>query len=121
MRTLIAAAALFAATGAYAQKTYPPHVDMPAGAELGSTQPANNDGTTVASNAIPELLEKASPKVLEQYSTTAPTATGVPVSGRVAEPPPMVTTNGPVFDTPETRKLYPPLSRAGRRTAAAGN
>ena len=30
-------------------------------------------------------------------------------------------TNGPVPDTPATRSLYPPMSRAGKRTAPAGN
>ena len=30
-------------------------------------------------------------------------------------------TNGPVADTPENRRMYRPLSNAGRRTAAAGN
>jgi hypothetical protein len=32
-----------------------------------------------------------------------------------------VVTNGPVLDTAENRAKYPPQSRAGKRTAAAGN
>ena len=34
---------------------------------------------------------------------------------------PALVTNGPVLDTAENRAKYPPLSRAGKRTAARGN
>lgn len=34
---------------------------------------------------------------------------------------PTVVTNGPVLDTAENRAKYPPMSRAGKRTAARGN
>jgi hypothetical protein len=120
---LIAAAALSVASAAHAQKVWPPHVDMPIGAQLGAVQPANNDGTTVASTALPDLVEKASPETLEQLGVLpgARTADGTPVAARVPDPLTAVVTNGPVFDTPENRRLYPPLSRAGRATAPIGN
>lgn len=34
---------------------------------------------------------------------------------------PTVVTNGPVLDTAENRAKYPPMSRAGKQTAARGN
>lgn len=34
---------------------------------------------------------------------------------------PALVTNGPVLDTAENRAKYPPMSRAGKRTAARGN
>lgn len=113
------ACAALAAGAAGAQQTFPPHVDMPVGALFGSVQPANNDGSTVASNAIPELQPQAA-RTAEALDVAAQVAD--PAIPRAdADPQARAIVNLPVFDTPETRRLYPPLSRAGRATLPLGN
>ena len=49
------------------------------------------------------------------------TATAAEASTTAAGVAALTVTNGPVPDTPAVRRMYPPLSRAGRATAAAGN
>ena len=111
-----AAAGSLVAGAAYAQRTYPPHVDMPIGAQIGAVQPGGAEvGETVADKAAPEVVVAATPSQANAAATTPePVRLGQSTS-------PELVTNGPVRDTPATRRLYPPLSRAGKLTAPAGN
>jgi len=98
---ITAAAAGLLSTAAYAQQTQTPQPAPAAPADQTLITPAPAD-TSVNTNA----------------STTAPLATAETI--QLATRTELVT-NGPVPDTPATRSLYPPMSRAGKRTAPAGN
>ena len=71
-----------------------------------------------------ELRAAAQERKVEGADTAATAAMpmsndAMAVASAAAEP--AVVTNGPVLDTAENRAKYPPLSRAGKRTAARGN
>jgi hypothetical protein len=71
-----------------------------------------------------EMRAAAQAQKVEGADTAATAA--VPMSNdamavATATAEPAVVTNGPVLDTAENRAKYPPLSRAGKRTAARGN
>ncbi len=51
----------------------------------------------------------------EQAGANASASLGASAGGT------QLVTNGPVADTPENRRMYRPLSNAGRRSAARGN
>jgi len=123
MRLATATAALALMSGvAMAQSTAPTTPDPTAAAPADQTMPA--DPTTAG--AMP-----ADPTA----ATTMPAATGAAsdTAGRVSSMPaeqqatlkagdPNVTSNPPVADTPENRKLYgKPMSNAGKHSAAKGN
>ena len=120
MRILLAtAAAGLLATAAYAQKTDPPHVDMPIGAQLNRvdtqapaprpvsapTPTPRNVSVTYPDHAV--VAGDASPYLSD--NTSGPTADA------------LVVKSSPVPDTADARKLYRPLSRAGQRTAPASD
>jgi hypothetical protein len=106
-----------------------------------STAPANPDPTAAAPvnpdpmAAAPAPADQMAPPADPTAATTLPAATGTATdtAGRVSSMPaeqqatlkagdPNVTSNPPVADTPENRKLYgKPLSNAGKHTAAKGN
>ena len=130
VRIATAAAALALMSGAaMAQSTAPQ-----AAPETGA--PVNPDPTAAApaDQTLP-ADPAATPPVDPTTSTTmaAPTGAATDTAGRVSSMPAEaqsslkagdanVTSNPPVADTPENRKLYgAPLSHAGKRTAAKGN
>jgi hypothetical protein len=117
---LLAAAASLIASAASAQRTYPPVVDMPLGAQTGrvdahpattlppaAAQPAARDAAAVTYPAVAVPAGEKSPYLSDNVS--GPTSTA------------QVVKSEPVPDTPGNRSLYRPLSRTGQRTAAAGN
>ncbi len=124
-RPLIVGAALSLCAGAaFAQQTNPPHVDMPVAAQLNSIQ------TGPVSNPKREPIATTAPvPTAADVGVTYPAQAVVAgdrspylsdnVSGPTAQAE--VVKSAPVPDTPESRQLYRPLSRAGQRTAAAAN
>ena len=58
---------------------------------------------------------------VDPAATAAAPMTDAAMAVASATAEPAVVTNGPVLDTAENRAKYPPLSRAGKRTAAKGN
>jgi hypothetical protein len=117
---LLGAAASLIAGAACAQRTYPPVVDMPIGAQTGRIE---------AQRATPLPPVAAQPSAREAAAVIYP-AQAVPAGDRspylsdnVSGPTSMapVVKSEPVPDTPGNRTLYRPLSRSGQRTAAAGN
>ena len=126
VRIATAAAALALMSGAaMAQSTAPAgapvNPDPTAAAPADQTMPADPSATTTTTTTT------------TTESTMAPTGAATDTAGRVSSMPaeqqatlkagdPNVTSNPPVADTPENRKLYgKPLSNAGRHTAAKGN
>jgi hypothetical protein len=64
-------------------------------------------------------IRRASPVAMARTGVAADTAVTVDADGKVIH---RLYTNGPVPDTPRTRAAYGgPMSRAGNRTAPAGN
>jgi hypothetical protein len=124
VRIASAAAALALMSGAaMAQSTAPQgavNPDPTAAAPADQTMPADPSATTMTTTTTTE-------------STMAPTGAATDTAGRVSSMPaeqqatlkagdPNVTSNPPVADTPENRKLYgKPMSNAGKHTAAKGN
>jgi hypothetical protein len=117
---LLAAAASLVAGGASAQRTYPPVVDMPIGAQTGRID---------AHRATPLPPTAAQPTARDAAAMTYPSV-AVPagekspylsdnVSGPTAMAP--IVKSEPVPDTPSNRTLYRPLSLTGQRSAPAGN
>ncbi|WP_374655029.1 hypothetical protein [Phenylobacterium sp.] len=129
IRTLLTAAAATAllAGAAYAQDTTAQGAakdQAPATEPKGdmATPPAAPD-TAVNPPAGDAAAMPAPPATTSSTTTSAAaspdaTAAGVPASATVTS---STVTNGPVADTPENRAKYTPLSRAGKRTKAAGN
>ena len=122
MKTAMLTAALsLAATAALAQQTNPPHVDMPIGAQLNRvdtqvlglkpvtapTPAARDTSAGVTYPAFAVVAGDHSPYLSD--NTSGPTA-----QARIVK-------SSPVPDTPASRQLYKPLSRAGQRSAAASN
>jgi uncharacterized surface protein with fasciclin (FAS1) repeats len=89
----------------------PPVEDQPAV----PTPPADT-AVTPATPAVPAT--PADPSMAPATPAT-PADPATSVAAAAAEP--AVVTNGPVLDTAENRAKYPPLSRAGKRTAPKGN
>jgi hypothetical protein len=119
---LLGAAASLCAGAALAQQTSPPHVDMPVAAQLNAVQ------TGPVSNPKLEPVAAPTPTAAD-VGVTYP-AQAVPagdrspylsdnVSGPTADA--VVVKSAPVPDTPSSRQLYRPLSRAGQRSAPASN
>ena len=128
VRLATATAALALMSGvAMAQSTAPQGMpvnpDPTAAAPADQTMPATDPAATTMTPADPSA------------ATTMPadTGTATDTAGRVSSMPaeqqatlkagdPNVTSNPPVADTPENRKLYgKPLSNAGKHSAAKGN
>jgi hypothetical protein len=116
----LAAGLSLAATAALAQQTKPPHVDMPISAQLNrlDTQalgvrplsapiPTERNAVAVTYPEAAVVAGDRSPYLSDNVS--GPTAGAIEVKSR------------PVPDTPDNRRLYKPLSRAGQKTAAAAN
>ena len=123
VRLVTATAALALMSGvAMAQTTAPVNPDPTAAAPADQTMPAD----PTAATATP-----ADPTAATTMS--APTGTATDTAGRVSSMPPEqqaglkagdpnVTSNPPIADTPENRKLYgKPISNAGKRSAPKGN
>ena len=92
-------------------------VAVAAPADTAAPPPMDNSTSTPATSmpaADPSM--PAAPADTGSLSNTSTTTTD-PVSGAVNT----TVSNGPVADTPENRRLYRPLSNAGRHTAARGN
>ncbi|KRA60428.1 hypothetical protein ASD79_09365 [Caulobacter sp. Root655] len=99
-----------------------------------TTAPVNPDPMTAAP-AEQMMPATPPPPVTDPSAATmsAPTGTATDTAGRVSSLPPEqqsglkagdpnVTSNPPIADTPENRKLYgQPISNAGRRSAPRGN
>lgn len=89
--------------------------------------PAPTDpGQTTEKRSIEDRKSDAQTAAEQQADTSATTSAttqmnsdAMAVASATAEP--AVVTNGPVLDTAENRAKYPPMSRAGKRTAARGN
>jgi hypothetical protein len=104
---LIATAACLIGAAAYAQTTG--DTNMPAGATTQATPQQTPDNGQVG--AAPQTSTDMSAQTGAAVNTSATTATGD-----------QVIASQPVPDTPANRKAYgQPLSRAGKRTAPAGN
>jgi uncharacterized surface protein with fasciclin (FAS1) repeats len=96
-------------------------------------QPMPNPAAPATMPAEPQPMpsDEAPAEQVEPTEPMAPmTAPATPAPMETADPAaqvasataqPTVVTNGPVLDTAENRAKYPPQSRAGKRTAAAGN
>ncbi|MBW8893459.1 MAG: hypothetical protein JF617_15575 [Burkholderiales bacterium] len=119
---------------AMAQSTASPSTGTQATPETGA--PVNPDPTAAApaDQTLPADPTAATTTPTDpSTSMAAPTGTATDTAGRVSSMPaeqqaglkagdPNVTSNPPVADTPENRKLYgAPLSHAGKRSAAKGN
>lgn len=91
--------------------------------EQGAVNSAMDQMRTAVAQAQPKNLEAAAtppPPVAEAAPPPEPPA--APAAGQPASVTVRTVTNGPVPDTPENRRKYGgPDSRAGQRTAAAGN
>ncbi|WP_426011594.1 hypothetical protein [Caulobacter sp. DWR2-3-1b2] len=127
IRLATATAALALMSGvAVAQSTAPQAIPV----NPDSTAAAPADQTMPAADPSAATMTPTDPT-----ATTAPAATGMAsdTAGRVSSMPAEqqatlkagdanVTSNPPVADTPENRKLYgKPMSNAGKRSAAKGN
>jgi uncharacterized surface protein with fasciclin (FAS1) repeats len=84
-------------------------------ADPNATQPTV-DPATPAAPATP-----ADPTLAPATPATPATPADPAASVATAAAEPAKVTNGPVLDTAENRAKYPPLSRAGKRTAPKGN
>jgi len=133
VRIATAAAALALMSGAaMAQSTAPQTTTPPSTTPPGA--PVNPDPTAAApaDQTLP-ADPAATPPTDPTTSMAAPTGMATDTAGRVSSMPaeqqaglkagdPNVTSNPPIADTPENRKLYgAPLSHAGKRSAARGN
>ncbi|NBB16061.1 hypothetical protein GVN21_11900 [Caulobacter sp. SLTY] len=87
-----------------------------------TTMPAEQQ-TMPSDEAPAEQVEPTAPMApATMPAAPAPTETADPAAQvATATAQPTVVTNGPVLDTAENRAKYPPMSRAGKRTAAKGN
>jgi UrcA family protein len=101
-------------------------------ANMGGTaaQPScERDAMNSATGQMQQAFAQAKPRqpaAMAQETAPAPAPAPAPAAEQAAAPAaavaPMRTTNGPVPDTPENRKLFGgPNSHAGRRTRPAGN
>ena len=120
MRTLLITAAVsLVATAALAQKTNPPHVDMPIAAQLNrvDTQ-VTSPRVVTAPTPTPRNVSVTYPDHAVVAGNSSPYLSDN-TSGPTADA--LVVKSSPVPDTPDSRKLYRPLSRAGQRTAPASN
>ena len=122
MKTAVLTAALsLAATAALAQQTNPPHVDMPIGAQLNriDTQALGlkpvTAPTPTARDTSAGVTYPAFAVVAGDHSPYLSDNTSGPTAGA------LIVKSSPVPDTPASRQLYKPLSRAGQRSAAASN
>jgi hypothetical protein len=116
---LFGAAASLIAGAATAQRTYPPVVDMPLGAQTGRFEAQR--ATPLPTTAVQPTARDAAvtyPSVAVPAGDRSPYLSDN-VSGPTSQAP--IVKSEPVPDTPGNRTLYRPLSRAGQRTAAAGN
>jgi hypothetical protein len=117
---LLAAVASLAAGAASAQRTYPPVVDMPIGAQTGrlDAHPATPLPPTAAQPAARDAAAVTYPDVAVPAGEKSPY-----LSDNVSGPTALaqVVKSEPVPDTPANRGLYRPLSRTGQRSAPAGN
>jgi hypothetical protein len=116
----LTAAASLIAGAASGQRTWPPVVDMPIGAQTGrfEAHPATALPSTAAQPTARDAAAVTYPDVAVPAGEKSPYLSDN-VSGPTALAP--VVKSLPAPDTPESRRLYPPLSRAGQRTAPAGN
>jgi hypothetical protein len=115
---LLGAAASLLAGGAFAQQTNPPVVDMPIGAQTGKLVPKAEGAPAVAPQPTGAPTSAVLPDIASKPGETTPYVSDA-VSGPTAGA--QVITNGPVPDTAANRRMYRPMSRAGQRTAPAGN
>ena len=100
-----------------------PDSSRPTGADAGKTSLPNGQ---IEQQAAPPAAPSGT---VSTTTTTTTTTTGADVTAPSAATSAsnasftnMVTTNGPVPDTPENRRKYGgPMSRAGKHTAAKGN
>jgi hypothetical protein len=132
--SIATAVAAFASGAAYAQQAQPPAAPTPGsvtGDWNGAHAPTDDKqyqdkvrvplGTPAPASAT-EAAPPAEPSTVSATSTTS-TDTAAPTgTASAASFTSMTVTNGPVPDTKENRAKYgQPMSRAGKRTAAAGN
>ncbi|SFK20027.1 hypothetical protein [Caulobacter sp. UNC279MFTsu5.1] len=131
VRIATAAAALALMSGAAMAQSTAPQTTTP---QTMPGVPVNPDPTAAApaDQTLPPA-PAATPPTDPMTSMTAPTGTATDTAGRVSSMPaeqqatlkagdPNVTSNPPIADTPQNRKLYgAPLSNAGKRSAARGN
>jgi hypothetical protein len=117
---LFAAAAATALIGgaAYAQEAETPNAGAATAAPDQTATPAVDAPATAPAStdtAVNPTAADSAPAATDTAATvSSPGATGTTVNVTTL-------TNGPVADTPENRKLYQPLSNAGRRSAPKGN
>jgi hypothetical protein len=84
--------------------------------------PPVDTGVTTSTETTTTPNTTTSTDATTSTDTTAATDVAAPASAQAASVTTMTVTNGPVADTPENRAKYgPPMSRAGKRTAAKGN
>jgi hypothetical protein len=103
-----------------------PSVDStrPTGANAGATNLPGGEvsGSTSTSGSVNAGASTSSTSVGASTTTTSSTATSAGSLGTAASVTTTLVTNGPVPDTAENRAKYGgPMSRAGKRTAPAGN
>ena len=84
------------------------------------TMPSDEAPAEQVAPAAPMTSAPMAPATMP--AAPAPTETADPAAQvATATAQPTVVTNGPVLDTAENRAKYPPMSNAGKRTAAKGN
>jgi hypothetical protein len=112
IKTLISAAAATMLLAGAAQ----------AGQDTASQQPSDATSATTPSTAPDAQAGTSMPSDSMAPSTGATMSATAATTDASAVVTTKVVTNGPVADTPENRAKYgQPMSRAGKRTAAAGN
>lgn len=83
----------------------------------GAVRPSGMTPSTMSPGDMPQGSISNSTTV----GASSALSSGTMASGTTSTGGTVTVTNGPVPDTAETRAMYPPLSRAGKRTSAAGN
>ena len=121
------ATTVLVSTAAFAQELAPEPPEAPIHPPITALPAAATAETVdVSATATADPTFNGWPYLFWEGVQAAPTIDGGAVTAQAAEasataPAVELVTNGPVPDTPATRALYPPLSRAGRATAPAGN
>jgi hypothetical protein len=119
LATVAAASALMGGAALAQPNSVTPDQPNPVAAAQGHSSTSGHS-TTTGSTASTDTSVNSSTSA--DTSTSSTTATSATTSGADVSVTTTLVTNGPVPDTAENRAKYgQPMSRAGKRTAAAGN
>jgi len=128
--TAAAATAFISGAGSALAQTPAPYDPMvpPTDVTAPPTSDAARSQTVPGSMSMPSGPVNPAPampmdahKPMDSSKSVAPASAATKGTDTSAVVATNMITNGPVADTPENRKKYPPLSRAGKRTAPRGD